>query len=54
MSMSAAISDALRANPGREYPDGFADELAEIDRIMGRMLPDFLQPLGRNDDDDAS
>ena len=46
--LSAAISSALHANPGREYPDGFADELAEIDRIVGRMLPDFLQPLGED------
>ena len=46
--MSAAISDALQADSGREYPDGFADELAEIDSIAGRMLPDFLQPRGED------
>ena len=42
--LSAVISDALRADTGREYPDGFAGELAEIDSIVGRMLPGFLQP----------
>ena len=43
--LSAAISDALRADPGREYPAGFAAELREIDSIVGRMLPDFVKPV---------
>lgn len=48
ISMPAVISDALQAAPGREYPAGFVDELREIDSIVGRMLLDFLQPLGED------
>ena len=42
--LSFRITAAIGADSDREYPDSFGDELAEIDRIVERMLPDFIGP----------
>ena len=52
--LSFSIAAAIGADSDREYPGSFRDELAEIDRIVERMLPDFIWPRRGTTDDHAS
>lgn len=52
--LSFSIAAAIGADSDREYPGSFRDELAEIDRIAERMLPDFIGPRRGTTDDHAS
>ena len=47
--LSFRIAAAIGADSAREYPESFGDELAEIDRIVQQMLPDFTGPPREDD-----